>query len=112
MAVYPLGITVLSSLGLLLYQGLPASPEASGLLGQVERITLTSALILAVGVLWRTLSKKDDQVISSAAATERALLVSAEAVRSLTNTTSELKDALTDLKDAVGRLPCTHDRRN
>ena len=128
MTLFPLQIVTLTGLGFLLYQGLPpALPESTGLLGQIERITLTSALVLAVAVLWKTLSRKDEQLITATSEMQKALVTNAESIRSmleshkdiaetnreslrdLSETIKSLQLVITSLTTAVGRLPCTHD---
>jgi hypothetical protein len=83
-------------------------------IGQIERIGLTGALLIAVGVLWRAGAKKDDQVMDMARQVSAALASNSDTqreLRAIVQTSADAKERLAVAIDAmaetIGRLPCS-----
>lgn len=63
-----------------------------GLSTQIERLGLTASLIVAVGILWKTVTKKDVQIEELSKQVVNALVVNTEMTRHMI--------------DELSRLPC------
>jgi H2-forming N5,N10-methylenetetrahydromethanopterin dehydrogenase-like enzyme len=85
-----------------------AAPVNPGLFEQAEHVTLTSALILAVIMLWKTVNRKDEQITkvtqqmidataSSTASTTAALVQTS-------NTNTELRKVVEESVEAKKKL--------
>jgi hypothetical protein len=84
------------------------------LVSQADRIGVTGALIAAVGVLWRALSKKDEAVLTATKSVTEALITAADSNRELRQiiekserTNQELKNSIETLQLGMGGLPCS-----
>ena len=110
---YPGGGSVatiyLTSMLLLFQQVLPDG----GVAAQVERLGLTGALVVAVGVLWRSMSRKDDQLILLTKQAAEALAFNTDTQKELrkiveesTKAKMELKDTVDGLRRGLAKIPC------
>jgi Mg2+/Co2+ transporter CorB len=70
----------------------------------VEHLTLEGGLIVAVGVLWRALVKKDDQLMQSVRIATEALSANAASNMELRKIIEELVRSKADLAEAVDKL--------
>jgi predicted O-methyltransferase YrrM len=70
----------------------------------VEHLTLEGGLIVAVGVLWRALVKKDDQLMQSVRVATEALSANAASNMELRKIIEELVKSKADLAEAVDKL--------
>ncbi len=75
-------------------------------IAQFERISVVGLLALGCWVLWKTLTKKDEQLIENSKAMAQALITSSENSRRLAETTEKLSDSIDRLQANVGVLPC------
>lgn len=94
-------------------------------LNSVEHVTLDGGLIVAVMVLWKQFSKKDDLLVESTRTVTEALQGAAASNAELrrvidklveiqedsADAKRELAGAITELRMAVYSLPCTDDKR-
>jgi hypothetical protein len=92
-------------------QTLPASQDWTA---SIEHLTLNAALIVAVGVLWKQLGKKDDLLIHSAQTVTETLAAAAASNVELRRIIDESVSAKHDLAGVIDRLqgrmaelPCT-----
>ena len=67
-------------------------------LNQAEHLTLTGALMVAVGILWKSLDKKDNLIIKSTELTTTALNASTNSNIELRKVIEEHTRAETDCK--------------
>lgn len=88
-------------------------PPDAGIAAQIERLGLTGALILAVGVLWRSLSKKDDQLTLITRQVTEALAFNTDTQKELrsiveasTKAKQDLKSAIDELTQGIHQFPC------
>lgn len=116
--MYPGGPSVitimLSTLALMLQQAVP--DISSGTVGQIERLGLTGALLVAVGVLWRSLARKDEQLTLITRQVAEGLATNTDTQRELrsiveasTKAKQDLKAAIDELSRGMGRFPCQLD---
>lgn len=84
-----------------------------GWVGQVERLGLTGALILAVGVLWRSQVRKDEQLQTITKEVAQALAFNTDTQKELrkivedsTKAKQDLKIAIDELTNGIGKFPC------
>lgn len=109
------GIITLSSVILLVQAG-----QVGGTTGwsvtQVGQFTLTGALILAVGVLWRWGLKKDEIILRMAKSVTEALTLATSSNAELRAIIAEsvrakdaLRESIDELRITLGKLPCTMD---
>jgi len=96
---------------LLIQQAVP--DLTSGTFAQVERLGLTGALVLAVGVLWRSMSKKDEQLMSLTKQAAEALAFNTDTQKELrkiveesTIAKRELKESVDGLRTGMAKIPC------
>ena len=106
---HPVQAIYVSAFLLLVQQALPDF----GWVGQVERLGLTGALIIAVGVLWRSLSRKDDQLTLITRQVTEALAFNTDTQKELrsiveasTKAKQDLKAAIDELAAGIGKFPC------
>jgi hypothetical protein len=90
----------------------PSSPNEWGP-GNVQQLTLVGALIIAVGVLWRALSSKDEALVNATKMTTEALVTAATTSTELRHIIEESVKAKKDLSESIDllrvsitRLPC------
>lgn len=88
-------------------------PSDGGAAAQIERLGLTGALILAVGVLWRALAKKDEQLTLITQQVASALAFNTDTQKELrtiveasTKAKEDLKVAIDSLAEGIGQFPC------
>lgn len=74
------------------------------LISQTEHLTLTAALVVAVGVLWRSLKVKDDIVLSSTQKVVEALTMTTDANRELRRVIEESVNFQHELRESVESL--------
>jgi len=79
---YPMMIAITQAISIILLveQSLPVD---AGFTSQIERLGLTGSLIVAVGILWRTLAKKDDQLSDMTKQVVNALAVNSDTQKEL-----------------------------
>jgi hypothetical protein len=92
-------------------QTLPASQDWTS---SIEHLTLNAALIVAVGVLWKQVGKKDDLLIHSTQTVTETLAAAAASNVELRRIIDESVSAKHDLAGVIDRLqgrvaelPCT-----
>ena len=90
--------------------------ETTGITATAERLTLAGALVVAVGVLWKAVAKKDDQILDMSKAVTDALRATANSnteLREIIKDSIRAKDELTKsidaLKAGLGTLPCVNE---
>jgi hypothetical protein len=103
--------TIYASAVLLLVQ--QVLPSDFGWAGQIERLGLTGALIVAVGVLWRSQARKDEQLREITKQVAEALAFNTDTQKELrkiveesTKAKQELGAAIEDLSRGLERFPC------
>lgn len=94
-ALHPKVITILASLAVATEMAPLPTADTIG------RLTLDGALICAVGVLWRALTRKDDQVVEMARKVTETMALVTTAVTELRSTVASLKVAYEDLPCAI-----------
>lgn len=92
-------VIMLAMSNIVLGQLAPVVPSSA--FDAAGRMTLDGALILAVIVLWRALTKKDDQVIAMSQQTAQTMALVLEAVKELRGTIADLKVSYQDLPCAI-----------
>ena len=82
-------------------------------ISQIEKLTLTSALMVAIWILWKALTKKDDELLKALQLVSSTLAqtnnLNAELKRTIecnTEVQQELVGAIAVLEAKVGNLPC------
>ena len=100
---------------LLLYQSAApvAGPNADGLISNLDRLTLAGAAVLACGVLWRALAKKDDLLVEMMKSVTAALTGASDSNKELrliieesVRTKQELRVSIDQLRTGLNALPC------
>jgi hypothetical protein len=108
---YPVMYVAVSSTVAMILQA--SAPEAIGAVAQIERLGLTGSLLLAVGILWRSLQAKDTQLTLLSQRVSEALAFDTETKRELrkiveesTEAVHSLSDSISDLHAGISRFPC------
>lgn len=91
------------------------SPSSSpDLISNLDRITLAGAAILACGVLWRSLGKKDESMFKMVETVTASLTAATDSNKELrkiieenVGTNRQLSQTIERLESAIGNLPCT-----
>jgi hypothetical protein len=104
------------SLGMQAMQAMQASgvqQSDTTLLNQANNLTLSGALIVAVGVLWRALAKKDDAVLTATKTVTEALITASNSNRELrkvieesVRANKEINSSIDELRASLAALPC------
>jgi hypothetical protein len=81
--------------------------DVASIAASVEHLSLVGALGLAVVMLWRSNTKKDDQLVEATKKTQEALVSTAEHLRVVIETNRQLTGAIQGLQVSIARLPCT-----
>jgi hypothetical protein len=104
-------MAVCNIFGLAVLQVVPLQPDWIASAGQ---LTLSAALVIAVGVLWKALVKKDDALVQSTKIVTEALTSTAAAnaeLRHVIEQNVQVKERLVAsidlLQVSIGSLPCT-----
>ena len=85
-----------------------AAPQGD-FVSQADRIGVTGALIVAVGVLWRALAKKDEAILAATKSVTEALITAADSNRELRQIIEKSERTSQDLKTSIetmGNMPC------
>lgn len=90
---------------------LQTSVPSSDFVGPIERMTLVSALVIAVTVLWRSNATKDQQIVAMATKVTETMVSVLDAVKELRRATEEVGDAMDNLASNIGAMPCAMDER-
>jgi len=93
----------LMSIGFLV-QALSTPAFAPDFIGQIEKLTLTAALVIAVGVLWKTLSKKDVIVLECNTKMIEALIQVTDSNRELRKIIESQLDVNRGLAESIESL--------
>lgn len=90
-----------------------AVPDSFSAVSQVERLGLTGSLLLAVGILWRSLQAKDSQLTLVTQRVSEALAFDTETKRELRKIVEEssekiheLSVSIDELNAGMSRFPC------
>lgn len=98
----PIAAVVSLSVASLLAQAIQPTPTS--VLDFAERVTLSGALLAAVFVLWRTVSKKDHQAMELTKHVSEALVSSTDSNREIRTILQESVVAKRELTAAIDRL--------
>jgi hypothetical protein len=97
-------LTVFSGGILMLQTAGATSPDITGIIGPIERLTLVGALIIAVRVLWGSNSRKDIQIIEMATKVTETMVSVMDAVKELRKATEEIGAAMDNLAENVAAM--------
>lgn len=89
-----------------------ANPDLTGVIGPIERLTLTGALVVAVRVLWVSNTKKDAQIIDMATKVTETMVSVMGAVKELRAATEELGHAMDNIAENVAAFHCSGGERS
>jgi hypothetical protein len=84
----------------------PSAVGVPDITAAVERLTLVSALVVAVRVLWASNSKKDDQIVQMSQKVTETMVLVVESNRESRKATEELGAALDNLASNIAAMPC------